>query len=172
MHARIAVVASLLTACAAPTSYTAHRATEHVYWAGNLHETAPLAATPWDPAAPFIASAASTTVLVYDALGTPHDLSLYFVHTQRPVWEVHLVVDGSELEAPTVGPVEVGSGVALCDAGVAQPAVPLVAEMTFDGAPPQSVDFSFETPAGAPDRVRVTCTSGPSSVSALEQDGF
>lgn len=46
---------------------------------------------------------ASTSMTVYDSLGNPHVLSLYFVHTANPnEWQVHSAIDGVTSGGPDV----------------------------------------------------------------------
>jgi flagellar hook protein FlgE len=88
------------------------RATTEVTIRGNLSASPdePVNAT-FDINDPENTSNFPTTVQVFDSLGNPHDVDVYFNKTGDGTWEWHALMDGASLDGGTQGvPVEVGSG--------------------------------------------------------------
>ena len=82
----------------------------------NLDAAAVPPAT-WDPANPQATSNYSTSMTVYDSLGTAHKVDLYARAQGGGAWEWHAMVDGGELTGGTPGtPTEIASGTLTFDA--------------------------------------------------------
>jgi flagellar hook protein FlgE len=141
----------------------------------NLSADAPSGTITWDPAAPAGHASASTTV--YDSLGRPHDVELYFIQTAPGAWEWHAVVDGGEVTGGTPGvPFEGASGtLTFGPDGSLQSETTTSSSWSFVGAAPgQSVAFDFGTSVteGGTGFDGTTQLAGASTVNVLRQDGF
>lgn len=111
---------------------------------------------------------ATTSTTVYDSLGNPHSLSLYYVKTGTPnTWEVYSLIDGQSQNggAPTVleftsnGQFDPASATSVAIAGW----TPVDAAGVANGAAAQ--DFSV-------DLTETTQFGTPFAVSSIIQDGF
>lgn len=77
----------------------------------NLDSSAELPTTPWDPTDPVSTSNYSTTTTVYDSLGNPIEVEVYYRKTADNAWEYHALVDGADVQGGTAGtPQEITSG--------------------------------------------------------------
>jgi len=158
------------TADIAPQSTTAMDATMNLDSRSTVPVTTPFSAT--DPTS----YNNSTSVTVYDTLGNPHLLSLYFVKTATPNgWNTHATVDGTPAANINLG---AGAGAAVplafSTSGVLTTAMPLTATIdlaavaadlgTVNGAAtPLTFDIDF----------RGTTQFGARfGVSSLSQDGY
>jgi flagellar hook protein FlgE len=108
----------------------------------------------------------ASSLTIYDSLGNPHTLSLYFVRGAGNAWNVHSLVDGVTVGASPAATLQFDAN------GVIDPATaelslagwqPLDANGVANGAALQGFTFSL---AGA------TQFASPFSVNALSQDGF
>lgn len=151
-------------------------ATSSVDVATNLDATSALTAA-WDPADPSGSSNFSTTVTVYDSLGGPHDLTVYFRRTGAGAWEWHAMADGGELTGGTPGvPTEGANGTLSFDTqGALTAETAGASSISFiDAAPNQAITFNFGTSIaeGGNGLDGSTQLAAPSAVAALTQDGF
>lgn len=152
-------------------------ATKRIEVAVNLDsgETTPNS-YPFDPERPS-SFTHSTSLTIYDSLGTPHLESMYYVKTATPnEWELHTFVDGKHLRGqPAAGgaftPDKImfdGAGALSHINGVAVPpgkiAFPPID--TGSGAEPLELTMDFQ---GA---VPVTQFGGAFTVNGIKQDGY
>jgi flagellar hook protein FlgE len=122
--------------------------TTEVTFAVSLNSETPVATVPWDPTDPSASSSFSTGVTVYDSLGTPRDLTVYFRKTAANTWDYHVMTDGKNVTGGVPGtPFEGASGTLLFDTeGRLSDEVPLASSWDFVGATPgQAIDFDFGT---------------------------
>ncbi len=128
---------------------------------GNLSSTA--TAMTWDPAKPFAGSNFTTTMTIYDSLGEPVQLNIYFCKNDpgntavgdSGDWTYHVMTDGGNLardgsgNAATPGTAtEVASGVLQFDQSgrlVSNTLSPLLAFNPKDSVNPQILTFNFGT---------------------------
>ena len=132
---------------------------------------------PFDPERPS-SFTHSTSLTVYDSLGTPHLESMYYVKTANPnEWELHTFIDGQHLR----GPADPATGLYSPD------------KITFDGAgalaqingvavPPGKIEYpAIDTGSGADPlqlsmdlqgAIPVTQFGGPFTVNGIKQNGF
>ena len=159
------------------TSQIQPNATGNVQFTANLDSREVPPTVPW-PAAGFDAFAvpptspdadmfnASTAATIYDSLGNPHTLSLYFAKTAGNQWDVYTLIDGVSQSGPDALP--------FTDTGLVDPAslpfelniagwTPLDSNGAANGAAVQNfiVDLSDLTQYG-----------DFFSVSDIQQDGF
>ena len=100
----------------------------------------------FDPADPSGTSSHSTSMTVYDSLGNPHDVTLYFANTAANTWEWHAMVDGAEVTGGTPGvPFEGASGTLVFSTdGELQTETPGASSWDFNGATAgQTIAFDF-----------------------------
>lgn len=125
----------------------------------NLPTEDAVPATPFDPDDPSTFNH-TTSVTVYDSLGTEHTATLYFMRTATPnQWETRLFVDDNAVGgANTLGFSSTGA--------LVNPAAGSIAMAPYDpanGADPMSMDFDFSLS---------TQYGGEFSVNTLTQDGL
>lgn len=153
------------------------QATENVAIVANLDAAAPIGAPdPADPPDPDIGAAFQTSVEVFDSLGTPHQLDVYFYKTADNQWTWRAFVDGGELQGGTAGqPTLVGEGTLTFDANgrLQTENVPTLDIPWAGGAADGTVTLDFGdalddggTGAGTQQFAQA------SDVTFLEQDGF
>jgi len=95
----------------APTSALPAHATEAGSIVANLDASEDIPALPFDETDPANTSNFSTSMTVYDSLGTAHTLDVYFNKTATNEWEYHAVVAGDDLDPADPGVNhEVGTG--------------------------------------------------------------
>jgi len=124
----------------------------------------------WNPADPGGTSNYSTAVQVYDSLGSPHNIQVYFTKTGTQAWDWHAMIDGSDVQGGTAGtPVLYGNGsLAFDNTGQLTSAMPATLNaagvVTFANglaASAATIDFSGATQYGS-----------PSAVQNISQDGY
>jgi flagellar hook protein FlgE len=161
-----------------PTSALPPRATGRLTVGANLDATATTPTAPWDVNNPGATSNFSTAMTVYDSLGNPHQVSVYFRRTGAGAWEYHAVANGGEVTGGTAGRnVEVATGTLTFNTSGALQAQASTAGGTvnFVGARPgQALAFNFGTPitAGGTGLDGVTQFGSPSSIANQSQDGY
>ncbi|MEO8180001.1 MAG: flagellar hook protein FlgE [Deltaproteobacteria bacterium] len=116
----------------------------------NLNAAQLVPAQPFDVQSPETTASFGTSIEIFDSLGAPHALDVYFNKLGDNQWEYRVLASGDELNPNQPGlAVEVGSGqVAFTTDGAMQ---------TF--SPGQAVDVSF---AGATPNQSITVSLGPS----------
>lgn len=99
----------------------------------------------FDPTDPANTSNHSTTVTIYDSLGTPHQVDVYFNKTADNEWEYHAMVKSDELETPGAEEyTEIGDGTLTFNTdGQLQTETGDGLSVTFNGAGAQAVAIDF-----------------------------
>ncbi len=116
----------------------------------------------------------STTLTVYDSLGTRHDMAITFAASGTPgTWDYEVTLPGAEVSSGTPGtPFIVGSGAVSFDTAgnLTSPAadVTLAVPAWANGAAAQSISWSLYDSNGAG---LLNGFDSPSTVSASNQDG-
>lgn len=152
------------------------RATNLIEVAVNLDSAeTPPTAFPFDPARPS-SFTHSTSLTVYDSLGSPHLTSMYYVKTAVPnEWELHTYIDGKNVraaEGETVGiPDKLmfdGEGALSQINGIAVPPgkINFPAMDTGSGAEPVALTIDVQ---GA---VPITQFGGSFTVNGIKQNGY
>jgi len=161
-----------------PTASVPAHATEQVSMVANLDASAAAVTVPWDVATPNAGANLAHGVTVYDSLGAPHPLSVYFTKTADGQWEYHATADGDELDPAQPGiEVEVGSGSLQfsSDGLLADVTTGQALSISFSGATPSqplALDFGVPISAGGSGLDGTTQFSMPSAVSLASQDGY
>jgi hypothetical protein len=152
-------------------------ATRNVTLRANVDASARSPFLPWDPTNPAATSSFSTSMLVYDSLGSGHALNIYFVVTATAFWDVHVLVEGGELMGGTFGTnVEIGSDTLRFTSAGRLNSVDVYTPISanFVGAlPNQDIAMHFGTPIalGGTGLDGVTSFVWPNAVLAQLQDG-
>ncbi len=148
-------------------------------FAANLDANATTPALAWDAQNPGNTSNFSTSLSVYDSLGTEHKLSVYFRKTGANAWDYKVLADGSEITAGVSGTnVEIGSGsLAFTASGALNTVVTgtAIAANFKNAVAAQAITLNFGSPIAVPPGTGldgVTQYSSPSSVSSQSQDGY
>ena len=117
----------------------------------NLTSAAPVLAAAWDPANPSATSNFSTTVQVYDSLGKPTSVAVYYRKTASGAWDFHAMTDGANVTGGTAGtPVEIGTGTLAFDTQGRLTTVVQSSNFNPLGAVnPQALTFNFGDPISA-----------------------
>lgn len=128
----------------------------------------------------------STSVTVYDSLGLPHDVTMFYERTTAApdTWTVTAVVDGGQVDTNGDGTpdgepghaFEIGTGTVQFDttgALVANSGLTMAGGWTFPGADPFAPTFEVGLdPAGQPTAGELTMTGTTSFVKSISQDGY
>lgn len=169
---------SLLGPIEVPTTTLPPRATTRLDVTANLDSTAATPAAAFDPLNPGPTSNFSTAMTVYDSLGTPHTVSVYYRRTAANTWEYRALANGGELTGGVAGRnTEIAAGtLAFTPTGALQSnTVTAGGTVNFVGAvPAQPLAYNFGTTiaAGGTGLDGITQFGSPSSVGAQSQDGF
>ena len=154
------------------------KATQLVEVAVNVDSGAEVPSTfPFDPERPS-SFTHSTSLTIYDSLGTPHLKSMYFVKTPTPnVWEIHTFVDGEHLRGPADPATGLFSGDSIKFNGSGA-----LSHINNVAVPPGKISFApFETGSGAEllelsmdfqGAVPVTQFGSPFTVNGIKQNGY
>jgi flagellar hook protein FlgE len=145
----------------------------------NLDSSAEPPALAWDPATPGLTSNFSTAMTVYDSLGTPHRVDVYFVKDAAAnTWNWHALVDGGELTGGTEGVnQEVAAGLLefTTDGFLNTETVTTPPVFNFLGATPgQTIDFDFgeSIAEGGTGQTGSTQYAASSIIRSQSQDGY
>jgi flagellar hook protein FlgE len=128
----------------------------------------------------------STSVTVYDSLGLPHDVTLFFERDSAApeTWNVTAVVDGASVDTDGDGlpdgeaghAFEIGTGTVEFDTDgqlVANSGISMAGGWTFPGASPFTASFAMGLdPAGEPTEGSLRMTGTESYLSSISQDGY
>lgn len=140
----------------------------------NLDANATIPAA-WDPLNPNTTSNYATSETVYDSLGTPHHVEVYFRAQGAGSWEYHAMVDDGELAGGVTGTLtEIGSGQLTFNTSGALTSQTTTGSANFAGAAPgQVIQFTFgdDIASGGTGLAGTTQFAGASSVNALDIDG-
>ncbi len=151
-----------------PTTPLAPKPTSSFEVDANLMASTPVTGTPFDPANP--GSTPKATSTVYDSLGTPHQVDIYFEKTAAG-WDYHVVAEGSEV-GQAAGPFEVSTGNMTFgpDGSLTTPNPAPSVSFDFTGAVPgQAVTLDFGTP-GTLDGI--TSLGDETSMNGMQTDGY
>ena len=169
---------SLLGPIQVPTTTLPPRSTTRLNVTANLDSTSTTPVAAFSAANPGPTSNFSTSMTVYDSLGTPHAVSVYYRRTGVNAWEYHALANGGELAGGTAGVnTEIAAGTLTFNANGALQANTLTAggTVSFAGATAgQPLAFNFGTPiaTGGTGLDGITQFGSPSSVGAQSQDGY
>jgi flagellar hook protein FlgE len=130
----------------------------------------------WDPANPTQTSNFSTSVTVYDSLGSPHAVQIFFRSSAPGSWEWHAMTDGGGLTGGTAGQLaEIAGGTLAFDSQGRLTTVTQASNFNPIGAVnPQALTFDLGDPTGAGGTglAGVTQFASPSAATFIGQDGF
>jgi flagellar hook protein FlgE len=160
------------------TAALAPKTTTTLSVTANLDSTQTPPAAAWDPQNPSTTSNFSTSMQVYDSLGTAHTVNVFFQNTGAGTWDYHVLANGSEVTGGTAGQNdEIATGTLTFNAAGALQSNAITAggSVSFTGATPnQPLTFNFGTPIanGGTGLDGTTQYGTASSVSAQSQDGY
>jgi flagellar hook protein FlgE len=146
---------------------------------GNLAADAPISALAFDPADPVTTSTFRSTVEVYDSLGQPHSVAVYYQKTAAGSWDYHALTDGAGLTGGTPGvQTEIATGTLTFDTeGNLATSTQTLDNFNPVGANnPQLLTFNLGDPTGAGGTGKLGLTqlggtSGQSATTFTGQDG-
>jgi flagellar hook protein FlgE len=142
----------------------------------NLDSSATPPVAAWDPANPQGTSNYSTSMTVYDSLGSAHKVDVFMRAQGGGNWEWHAMADGGDLAGGTKGsPTEIASGsLSFTTSGQLQSQTTNSSSADFVNAQPgQVISFNFgdDLTAGGTGLGGTTQFSGTSSVTSTNVDG-
>lgn len=151
--------------------------TTEMAFTANLDSSAVPPTNPFSVSDPGATSNFSTSMTVYDSLGTPHTLDVYFAKTGDNQWEYHVIAPSGDLAGGTPGSTEeIGSGSLVFTPEGALQSVSVLSPIAvnFTGATPgQPITLNFGTPAPNGTGLDGTTQFGSaSSISSQSQDGY
>ena len=144
----------------------------------NLNSEQPVPTQAFDPQAPESTASFGTTIQIFDSLGAPHSLDVYFNKLGDNLWEYRVLAPGDELNPTQPGlNVEVGSGqVAFNTDGALQTFTESqLIDVSFAGATPNqniTMNLGSSIDQGASGLDGTTQFAMDSGLSAQGQDGF
>lgn len=151
------------------------RATANLTFRSNLQADA-LVPDPWDPAQPSTTSNASTSVTVFDSLGSSHQVQVYFRKSGSGSWEFHALTDGGGLAGGSPGTAtEIAAGTLSFDTTGKLTAETQAASFNpLNSVNPQPLAFDFGDPTdlGGTGLRGMTQFSAPSATTYVGQDGW
>jgi flagellar hook protein FlgE len=167
----------------APTAALPARATTEMNITANLDATstnlgALVPAVAWDLQDPANTANFSTTMTVYDSLGTGHAVDVYFRKTADNAWEYHAIADGSEITGGVAGTnIELGTGTMdFTTDGALNTVGNLDITGNFAGGATQgqiiTLNFGTAIADGGTGLDGTTQFGSPSNVSSQDQDGY
>lgn len=154
------------------------RATSSLQISANLDASAAPPTVAFDVANPETTANASTSLQIFDSLGQPHQLDVYFEKAGTGQWNYHALLDGDDLNPQQTGVnVEVGSGSLTFTGNGALDTVStsLAISANFMGATQSQtieVDFGSTLAGGGSGLDGTTQFSMPSGISASSQNGY
>lgn len=174
-----------LTSVQVPTAAIPPKVTENIEIVANLSSSETVPTDPWDPQDPSGTSNFSSTLTVYDSLGSAHSMDIYFRKTGANAFEYHVLASGDEIDDPgnTGNPlapgqnVEVGGGtLAFTENGELDSITTTTAiSADFLGATAGqaiALDFGSTVGGGGTGLDGITQFDSSSNVSAQSQDGY
>ena len=171
------VMGTSLTGLSLGGSTLPARSTTSVDASINLDSNAAVPAA-WNPASPETTSNFSTGVTVYDSLGNPQEVTVYFRKSGANAWEWHAMTDGAAVTGGTAGvPSEGASGTLTFNTqGALDTETTTASTWNFVNATPgQTIAFDFGTSItteGGTGLDATTQFASPSTTTAMSQDGF
>ena len=164
------------------------RATGNIQVKANLAADAPIlmdntvvppAPIPFDPANPNTTSNFSTSMTVYDSLGSAHGVQVFFHKSAAGAWDWHAMTDGGGLTGGTAGQLtQIADGTLTFDTSGRLATSVQNAAFSFNplgAVAPQPLTFNFGdalSTAGATGLLGVTQFASPSASTFIGQDGF
>ncbi|HVP67263.1 MAG TPA: flagellar hook protein FlgE [Anaeromyxobacteraceae bacterium] len=148
-------------------------ATANVTLKANLDASATVPPA-WDPANPTTTSNFSSSVTVYDSLGSAHAVQIFFRNTGGG-WEWHAMADGGGLTGGTAGTLtEIANGTLTFNSNGALTAYTQASNFNPLGATnPQALNFDFGNPIGANGSTTgITQFAATSATTFVGQDGY
>ncbi len=161
-----------------PTSAIPPKITENIEITANLDAAATVPTLPFDINDPSGTSNFSTSITVYDSLGSSHAVDVYFRKTAPNTYDYHAVTAGDDLVPAAPGTnVEIGSGSLGFTTGGALDTVTTGAAISVDFAGAtagQAIALDFGSPiaGGGTGLDGVTQFASAASVSSQSQDGY
>lgn len=161
-----------------PTSGLPAQKTSDLTFAVNLDASAPAQTQPFDAQQPSETATYGSSIQVFDSLGAPHSLDVYFNKLGDNSWEYRVLTKGDDLDPAQAGVnVEVGSGtIAFNTDGALQTFAPAQAmSLDFVGATPGqniALDLGASIDDGGSGLTGATQFGMGSGVSAQSQDGY
>jgi flagellar hook protein FlgE len=130
----------------------------------------------WDPANPNTTSNYATSATVYDSLGAPHHVEVFFRSQGAGAWEFHAMVDGGDLTGGAKGTLtEIAAGtLAFNTSGALQQQAVTASSANFINATPaQAIAFNFgdDIATGGTGLAGTTQFAAASSVNGLDING-
>jgi flagellar hook protein FlgE len=130
----------------------------------------------FDPANPARTSNYATSATVYDSLGTPHHVDVFFRAQGAGAWEYHAMVDGGDLATGTAGtPTEIANGTMQfnTDGALQTQTVGTSSADFLNATPGQAIQFNFgdDITSGGTGRNGTTQYTGTSAVNGLDING-
>jgi flagellar hook protein FlgE len=151
------------------------RATTSISVKANLQADATVPAA-WDPADPTGTSNFSTSVAVYDSLGTAHATQIFYRKSAAGAWEWHAMADGGGLTGGTAGTLtEIASGTLTFDTeGRLQAETQTSSFNPLGALNPQALAFDFGDAlgAGGTGLAGITQFAAASTTTFIGQDGY
>jgi flagellar hook protein FlgE len=161
------------------------KATANIQVKANLQADAAILTNPatglpvvFDPANPNTTSNFSTSMTVYDSLGSAHGVQVFFHKSAAGAWDWHALTDSKGVQNPTgTDPLtEVSTGTVSFDTAGRLATFTQAAAPTFQpvgAATPQALTFNFGDPLpGGTGLLGVTQFASPSASTFIGQDGF
>jgi flagellar hook protein FlgE len=151
-------------------------ATANINMKANLQSDAAILTDPWDPLNPSATSNFSTSMTIYDTLGSEHSVQVFFRKTAAGQWDWHAMTDGAGLVGGTAGVMsEIATGTLAFDANGALTAVTQASNFNpINATAPQPLNFNFGDPTsgGGTGFGGVTQFATASASTFIGQDGF
>lgn len=156
------------------TATAAALPTQNITLRANLNADA--AIKTWDPTNPTTTSEnPPSTMTLYDSLGKPYAVSVYYTKTGAGTWEFHAMTDGANINGGTAGtPEEIASGTLTFDTDGKLQAVTQTSNFLPAGATsPQPLTFNLgdDTASGGTGLAGITQFQGTTATTFTGQDG-
>lgn len=155
------------------------KTTENAEIVANLDAEQAIDVTPFDILDPSATSDYSTAMTVYDSLGTPHQLQIFFKKTQdvpNAQWDYHVAVPGDEVDPPVNQDLtQVGQGTLIFDTDGALNSYDLTnVNVQWAGAEAATInlDLGTGTANGGSGVDGITSYALVSTATFLTQDGY
>jgi len=160
-----------------PTSGVPAKLTDSIQISANLSATAQPPGTAFDVAQPSQTANVSTSLQIFDSLGSSHAVNVYFRNTAPGQWDYHVLANGDETSPAVPGAnVEVGSGTLSfnTEGALNATAATQAISVSFGVASPQTiaVNFGSNIVGGGTGLDGVTQFASPSNVSSESQNGY
>jgi len=147
--------------------------TTRIILRGNLSASTPVGI--FDPVDPSRTSDHVTTLTIYDQLGAPYGVEVYWCHLAPGSWEFHAMTDGANITGGTAGvPSEIATGTLLFDVRGRLDSVTQSSNFLPNGSEPQTLFFTLGDPTqqGGTGLAGFTQFNSVSSTLYIAQDGL